>query len=103
MQCVGRLAGTSKLARSPQMTSLPIGCPAWTGGGAGGSPRPRACRWPGGWSCPETMEPAAIITSAASDRADTHLSRIFMATAILPNLARLFQAREEVESDRDGP
>jgi hypothetical protein len=49
------------------------------------------------------MEPAAIITSAASDRADTHLSRIFMATAILSNLARLFQAREEVESDQDGP
>src|SRR4029453_14198653 len=37
MQWVGNVGGLSKLARSPQITSLPEGCPGCGGGGGGGA------------------------------------------------------------------
>src|SRR4026207_353724 len=37
MQCVGNVGGLSKLARSPQITSFPEGCPCCGGGGAAGA------------------------------------------------------------------
>src|SRR5919201_1905039 len=91
-QWVGSVGGLSKLARSPQITSLPDGCPAWGGGGAGGvaSPRPRPppWRWPSapGCCCPTTLVASVTPTSNVAARSATPFRRILIDSPVLHGL-----------------
>src|SRR5262245_36341298 len=89
-QWVGNVGGLSKLARSPQMTSLPEGCPCWGGGGGGGvaSPRrpPPPCRWPsgaGGCCCPATLVARMTPTRNVAARSETPFRRIVIDSPVL--------------------
>src|SRR5439155_15971164 len=85
MQCVGSVGGLSKLAMSPQITSLPCGCPACAAGGGGGSPRPRAAPpgAAGGGCCPATVVARVIATSAVPDRTETVFKRVVIDSLVL--------------------
>src|SRR5215510_12175290 len=90
MQWVGTVGGLSKLARSPQITSLPAGCPDCAGGGDGGAASPRRppppCRWPscaGGCCCPATLVARLAPTSNVAARAATPLRRTVIDSPVL--------------------
>src|SRR6185295_8463465 len=85
---VGSVGGLSKLARSPQMTSLPCPCPACVGGGGGGSPRPRAappslpCAG-GCCPCPATVVASAIATRSVPASTHQVFSRLLIGSLVL--------------------
>src|SRR6266850_1844532 len=90
MQCVGNVPGTSKLATSPQITSLPVGCPACGSGGGGGAPRPRPCpagaACPAAGACPAIVEATANVTTAT--RLETRKKRYGLVTPGIMTLTR---------------